>query len=113
MGFAGSAQSGAGPFVQFILYCEQNAVRHSDALIADHPAIQLYCQGRYGKQAHYIAYGAVIPKSCNTSLLEGFALQPQGISTWLRAWSQNNIEMILDGYLQSGECTAICGRGEV
>ncbi len=91
------------PIRQFILYCEQNAVRHSDALIADHPAIQLYCQGRYGKQAHYIAYGAVIPKSCNTSLLEGFALQPQGYFNLVaRLEPENNIEMILDGYLQSG-----------
>lgn len=91
------------PIRQFILHCEQKAVGQSHALIADHPAIQSYCLHRYGKQAHYIAYGAVVPEGRDTSLLERWALEPQGYFNLVaRLEPENNIEMILDGYLQSG-----------
>lgn len=91
------------PIRQFILHCEKTAVRQSHALIADHPAIQAYCTSRYGKHAHYIAYGAVIPKGDNTSQLERLALKPNGYFTLVaRLEPENNIEMILDGYLESG-----------
>lgn len=91
------------PIRWFILQCEKLAVRHSHALIADHPAIQAYCHSRYGQHSHHIAYGAVIPKGHDTSQLERLALQPGGYFILVaRLEPENHIEMILDGYLASG-----------
>jgi glycosyltransferase involved in cell wall biosynthesis len=90
------------PIRQFILSCEKIAVHQSDALIADHPEIQSYCFSRYGKQAQFIAYGAVIPEGNNNRQLEKLALQASGYDMLVaRLEPENNIEMILDGYLQS------------
>ena len=91
------------PVRQFILLCEKIAVHQSNALIADHPAIQAYCRTRYGKHAHHIAYGAVIPSEDNTNQLNRFALQADAYDMLVaRLEPENNIEMILDGYLKSG-----------
>jgi len=80
------------PIRRFIHYCERIAVRESDALIADHLAIQSYCQSEYGMHAHYIAYGAVIPEGNNRKKLELLGLQDRGYYVQVaRLEPENNI----------------------
>jgi glycosyltransferase involved in cell wall biosynthesis len=102
------------PIRRFILHCEQTAVRQSHALIADHPAIQAYCLSRYGKHAHHIAYGAVIPRGNNLTQLEYLGLKAREYFILVaRLEPENNIEMILDGYLASNSSLPFVVVGEL
>jgi len=49
------------PVRKFLQYAEKLAVRHSDALVADNPAIRQYLSEKYNVSPEYIAYGATIP----------------------------------------------------
>ena len=90
------------PVQRFILRCEKTAIRLSHALIADHPAIQSYCMEQYQRRAHHIAYGAVIPTRNDTTQLSLLGLQAQAYYLLVsRLEPENNIDMILEGYLKS------------
>jgi len=87
----------------FIRYCERIAVRESDALIADNQGIQSYCLSAYNKHSHYIPYGAIIPSGKNLNQLDVHGLiEGEYYMLVARLESENNIEMVLDGYLASG-----------
>lgn len=91
------------PLRWFIRHCERIAVRDSDALIADNPGIQSYCLSEYGKHAQYIPYGAVIPAGTNKKQIQAHGLREREYYMLVaRLEPENNIEIILDGYLESG-----------
>jgi len=91
------------PLRWFIRYCERIAVRESQALIADNRGIQSYCLSEYNKHSHYIPYGAVIPSGKNMKQLGVHGLiEGEYYMLVARLESENNIGMVLDGYLASG-----------
>lgn len=91
------------PLRWFIRYCERIAVRESDALIADNQGIQSYCLSEYNQPSHYIPYGAVIPSGKSMRQLDVHGLlEGEYYMLVARLEPENNIEMILDGYLESG-----------
>ncbi len=88
---------------KFIKYCEKRAVSLSDFLIADNPGIEDYYKKNYKiKNIKYIAYGAELFDSPKMEYLDEYNLKPYEYFMLIaRLEPENNIEMILDGYLKS------------
>ncbi len=87
---------------RYLKYAERWAVNGSDALIADSLAIQTYLKNKYNKNSRYIAYGANLFTKADVSVLNQYALKPyQYFLLIARMEPENNIEMILDGYVKS------------
>lgn len=88
---------------KFIKYCERRAVKLSDFLIADNPGIEDYYRQNYHiNNIRYIAYGAELFYNPNVEYLNEFNLEPYKYYMLVaRLEPENNIEMILDGYLLS------------
>ena len=91
-------------FIKIITKCaEYIAVKFSKYLIADNEGIKEYIKDRYNKQSRVIAYG------CDTDLIFNRrhllnVLPDDSINYFLiiaRLEPENNIEMIIDGYLSS------------
>ena len=88
---------------KFLKVAEFLAVKSSDICIADSPEIKKYLQNKYKIDPVYIAYGAVVFDDPEESLLEKYAVVPYGYSMLIaRMEKENNLEMILDGYIKSG-----------
>jgi glycosyltransferase involved in cell wall biosynthesis len=86
----------------FIKQAEAWAAKYGDLLIADSPAIQEYLQNNYNRASTYISYGAEIFNDPNPTFLRRFNLQPhQYYLVVARMEPENNIEMIIAGYLQT------------
>lgn len=85
----------------FLKVSERLAIYKSDFLIADSPIIQKYLM-RYQKEVETIAYGADIFEKPDPELLDQFELKPYDYHLLIaRMVPENNIEMILAGYLNS------------
>lgn len=87
---------------RFLKWAESLAVKKADILIADSKGIQNYINIRYKKSAHFIAYGAEIPLYYAKDRLTEFDLSPfEYYLVVARMEPENNIEMIIQGYLLS------------
>lgn len=86
----------------FAKYCESTGARQSDGLIADNLAIQAYLKRTYGLDSCFISYGADTPKPLNGEALRKNGLEARDYFCLIaRMEPENNIEMILDGFLQA------------
>lgn len=87
---------------RFLRWAESLAAHMADVLVADSPGIKDYLQKTYNKNAHYIAYGAEIPSSFSENYVAEFDINPYEYYLIIaRMEPENNIEMIVEGYLQS------------
>lgn len=88
---------------KFIKFCEKKAVKYSDFLIADNPAIEDYYRDNFKiENIKYIPYGAELFNNPNLEYLKELNLTPYNYYMLVaRLEPENNIEMILDGYLLS------------
>jgi len=87
---------------KFLEYLEMQAVLKSDALIADNPGIQDFLKNKYNADSYYIPYGADVFENPNMKVLEGIEQEPYSYFLLVARFEpENNIEMILDGYIQS------------
>jgi len=81
---------------------EKIAVEKSNYLISDNQAIQDYYKKTFVKDSYYIPYGADIPKEFDEHILSCYNLHPHNYFLIIaRLEPENNIEMILDGFVQS------------
>jgi len=88
---------------QFLQWAERLAAKHANLLIADSIGIKDYIQTKYQKEAVYIPYGADIPESFSDSYQADLSLQANQYYLLIaRMEPENNIEMIIRGYLESG-----------
>lgn len=88
---------------QFLKSAEKWAVRSSDALIADSPAIKTYLDGKYAKSATFIAYGASVFTAADEHVIEKYAVEKDGYCLLIARFEpENNIETIIKGYIKSG-----------
>src|SRR6266404_1982826 len=87
---------------QFIKMAEAWAAKHADQLIADSAAIQQHLLKMYNRQSTYIPYAADVFNDPDVSVLEKFGLKPHQYYLLIaRMEPENNIEMIIKGYLDS------------
>ena len=87
----------------FLKRAEAWAARHADGLIADSPGIQQYLLDQYGKTSTYIPYGAAIYEAPDPGVLSKYGLHPEAYQLLIaRMEPENNIETIIQGYLESG-----------
>lgn len=99
---------------KFLRYAEKLAVRHSDCLVADSPAIQAYLSSKYKVDSTYIAYGAEIIVGGDEELLLRYGLQQNGYMMLMaRMEPENNIDMILEGFSASSSVCQMIVVGNV
>ena len=86
----------------FLKYSEGLVVKYSDYLIADSIGIKHYLQEFYNIDAHYIPYGANLMTVANLEVLNEYNLKKYDYDVVIaRMEPENNIEMIIEGYLNS------------
>lgn len=90
---------------RFAEFTEYLGARFSDALIADNEAIKAYLHDKYGKHSYFIPYGAqpVSQPSGNAHLKRLGLTRSSYYMLIARMEPENNVEMILDGYVASGD----------
>ena len=87
---------------RFLMYAEKLAVKHSDVLVSDSIGIQDYIKKKYHKDSTYIAYGANSFKNPDETILREYDVIKHGYSLIIaRLEPENNIEPIIDGYVNS------------
>jgi len=87
---------------RFLKWGESLAARNAHTMIADSPDMQEYLLNTYGKKPIYIPYGADIFSRPDVSVLKKYTLQPHQYFLMIsRMEPENNIEMIIKGYLAS------------
>lgn len=86
----------------FILWEERQAAKLSHAMIADNVGIMDYLEDKYKKKSEFIPYGANIPITFNSPCLKQYLINPNKYYLLIaRMEPENNIEMIIKGYLES------------
>lgn len=86
----------------FIKYGERITVESGFKLIADSPLIKRYIQEEYNARSIYIPYGANIFCAPNKKILKKFKLEIEDYDLVIaRLVPENNIEMIISGFLKS------------
>jgi len=89
---------------KFLRLAERWAVKHGDILIADSIGIRDYIRAAYGRESTYIAYGAVIPATFNPEIPVKYGLRRDDYYLLMaRMEPENNIEMIIRGWMASGK----------
>jgi glycosyltransferase involved in cell wall biosynthesis len=92
------------PTQRFLRWAESLAAKHAQVLIADSPRIQEYLLTTYSKKATYIPYGAEVFTDIDDSVPERYKIAPyQYFLLVARMEPENNIEMIIKGYLASNQ----------
>ncbi|MFI3281048.1 MAG: DUF1972 domain-containing protein [Rikenellaceae bacterium] len=100
----------------YLRLSERLALRCADTVVADNQAIVDYIGARYGDKTVLIAYGSdhvvrdVSPER-TTEILESYKLTPKGYAiTVCRIEPENNCDMILKAFSQSGEPLVFIGN---
>lgn len=88
----------------FLKHAEKWAAKHGDMLIADSVGIQKHLAETYGKQSVFIPYGAEVFETPDVSVPGKYALAPYDYHLLIaRMEPENNIEMIIKGYLETAQ----------
>lgn len=90
---------------QWLIKCmERLAVKKSHYLISDNEGIRQYYLDKFGLDSYCIAYGAINIESFDNAYLRELHIQSQNYYLLIaRLEPENNIEIILDGYIRSKE----------
>ncbi len=88
---------------KFLRYAESLAAINGDELVSDSEVIQQYLETTYGKRSHCIAYGAELFNTPTDKIPAQYSLEPfDYFMIVARMEPENNIEMIIKGYIASG-----------
>ncbi|NMH28382.1 DUF1972 domain-containing protein [Flavobacterium silvaticum] len=103
----------SAPVRQFLKFAERLAAISSDYLVADSLGIQKSLKKRYGKDSTYIAYGAHPFDNPDISVLDKYELQPENYNMIMARFEpENNLDMVLEGVVKSGDETPILVIGK-
>lgn len=81
---------------------EKFAVKKSNVIVSDNIKIKKYYKKKYGIESEYIPYGANVFKNPDKNILNKFSLKENEYFLNIsRMEPENNIETILDGYVNS------------
>ena len=98
---------------RFLKWAESLAVKNADVLVADSPAIRQHILDRYHKESVLIPYGATIFTTPDTGSLDKYKLKPHAYFLVIaRMEPENNLEMIIKGYIASGQNFPLLMIGE-
>lgn len=87
---------------RFLKWAESLAAKNADVLVADSPVIQQHILERYSKKSFFIPYGASLFTTPDPEVLNKYSLKPfEYFMLVARMEPENNIEMILKGWLAS------------
>jgi glycosyltransferase involved in cell wall biosynthesis len=88
---------------KFLKYAEKWAAINADLLIADSIGIRQHLQETYERASLFIPYGAEIFTAQQAGVLKSYRLQPLEYDMVMaRMEPENNIEMIIKGFIASG-----------
>jgi glycosyltransferase involved in cell wall biosynthesis len=91
------------PVRQFLKFAERLAALSSHYLVADSLGIQSYLKKRYGKESTYIAYGAHPFNTPDEAILTQYKVTKYAYNMVMARFEpENNIDMVLQGVVQSG-----------
>ena len=86
----------------FLKYAETLAIKHSDYFISDSIGIKEYLYNEYKVESKYIAYGAELMDEPDSNAVKEYGLKKYNYDIVIaRMEPENNIEMIINGYLNS------------
>jgi glycosyltransferase involved in cell wall biosynthesis len=98
----------------FLKWAEALAARNAQVLIADSPQMQNHFWTTYQKKPVYIPYGADVFTEADVSIPSSYKLAPhQYFLLVARMEPENNIEMILRGWLSSGQAFPLLVVGNI
>lgn len=90
-------------FKRYVRLCERKAVELSDALISDNLGIRDYLKETYARDSFFIPYGSRVVEEPRREDVTRYGLgEYDYYMAVARLEPENNIEMVLDGYLLSG-----------
>lgn len=87
---------------KFLKYAESLAIKNSNYFVADSIGIQQYLKKEHKIDSYYIPYGAEVMDFINESVLDEYNLDNYNYDLIIaRMEPENNIEMILEGFMNS------------
>ncbi|HMG68257.1 MAG TPA: DUF1972 domain-containing protein [Chitinophagaceae bacterium] len=90
------------PTQRFLKWAESLAAKNAHTMIADSPGIQNHILSTYKKKPVYIPYGADVFSNPDPNVLKKYGLRPHEYFLMItRMEPENNIEMVIKGYLAS------------
>lgn len=99
---------------QLIKRLEKIAVRKSDYLISDNSAIQEYYKKEFNAESFCIAYGADVVEHFDEEMIFRYNVTANNYFLLIaRLEPENNVEMILDGYVLSADHRSFLVVGNV
>jgi len=99
---------------RFLKWAESLAAKNADVLVADSPAIGQHILDTYNKQSTLIPYGATVFTNPDTGSLDKYKLKPHAYFLVIaRMEPENNIEMIIKGYIASGQSFPLLLIGDI
>lgn len=101
------------PVRQFLKFAERLAAISSDYLVADSLGIQKFLKKQYKKDSEYIAYGAYPFESPDASVLKEYDVETGAFNMLMARFEpENNLDMILQGVVKSGDKTTFLVIGK-
>jgi glycosyltransferase involved in cell wall biosynthesis len=98
----------------FLKWAESLAAKKAGVLIADSLAIQQHILDKYNKTSRFIPYGAVIFTTPDAGVLSKYQLKPsEYFMVIARMEPENNIEMILEGFMASNHSCPLLIIGNI
>jgi glycosyltransferase involved in cell wall biosynthesis len=89
---------------QFMLWEEKMVARHCRYLVSDNKGIQKHFKDNHKKDSFFLAYGANICTNYSEKHLRKYNLENKSYYLVIaRLEPENNIELIINGYLSSGK----------
>ncbi len=98
---------------KFLMFSEGIAAQKADSLISDSIGIQDYLKNKYKKASTYIPYGAIPFENANPSLLPKNLKATAYHLLIARMEKENNIELVLEGFLKSSSKKSLVLVGNV
>jgi len=80
---------------RYYRWAEKVATKLAPTMIADSKAIQRYYEGRYGKETHYVSYGAEIRTSKDRAILNRYGLEQAGYFLQITRFEPENNTLLL------------------
>lgn len=99
---------------RFLRFSEKKVALRSDHLVGDAVPVRDYLSEKYSTPCSFIPYGATIFENPQAAVLEQWTLEPGAYFLVIaRMQKDNHLEMIIDGYLQSGSTKTLIIIGNV